>query len=294
MSINFCNYTSQYGFNDDFLRIYDFLKRINQENVTTPNFLWGRWEWMFSLPYLNKSFLDKIGIWKDEEKIVALATYETDLDEAYICVDKEYHYLKEDILMYVEHNFSAGHKVFIDDNDHAFQRIAKEHGYRPTQNKQCTAMIDINDGITYELPQGFSVVSLADRFDLLEYNKVLWRGFNHEGEPPKTEEQMFNRKYSLSGPHLKLEQNIAVVAPNGEFVSYCGMWYDSNTDYALVEPVATDPKYRKMGLGKAAVLEAVMRCGKHGAKRAYVGSSQQFYYNIGFYPVSTETFWTLK
>ncbi|MDF2548900.1 MAG: GCN5-related N-acetyltransferase [Anaerosolibacter sp.] len=294
MSINFCNYINQQGFTNDFLKVYDFLKRINQETITTPNFLWGRWEWMFSLPYLNKSLLDRIGIWKDDEKIVALATYETDIDEAYICVDKDYHCLKEDILNYVQHNFSGGHKVLIDDNDHMFQRIAIAHGYRPTQNRQCTAKIDINDSISYQLPKGFSIVSLAERFDLNEYSKVLWRGFNHDGEPPKTEEHMQDIKNNFSGPHVNLDHKIAVVAPNGEFVSYCGMWYESNTDYALVEPVATDPQYRMMGLGKAAVLEAVMRCGKLGAKRAYVGSSQQFYYNIGFYPVSTETFWCKK
>lgn len=294
MSIKLCNYVTQHGFTDDFFKVYDFLKRINQENVTTPNFLWGRWEWMFSLPYLNKSFLDRIGIWKDDDKIVALATYETDIDEAYVCVDKDYHYLKEDILKHVQHNFSGEHKVLIDDNDLEFQRIAITNGYRATQNKQCTAMIDINESISYELPLGFSVVSLAENFDLYKYNKVLWKGFNHEGEPPTTEEQMINRKISLSGPHVNLEHKMAVVAPNGEFVSFCGMWYDSDTDYALVEPVATDPKYRMMGLGKAAVLEAVIRCGKLGAKRAYVGSSQQFYYNIGFYPVSTETFWCKK
>jgi predicted N-acetyltransferase YhbS len=71
------------------------------------------------------------------------------------------------------------------------------------------------------------------------------------------------------------------------------MWYDSETDYALVEPVATIPAYRKMGLGKAAVLEGVKRCGELGAKRAYVGSSQQFYYKIGFRPVPGGTFWEL-
>ncbi|MBB6218148.1 ribosomal protein S18 acetylase RimI-like enzyme [Anaerosolibacter carboniphilus] len=294
MSIKFCNYINQHGFTDDFLKVYDFLKRINQENVTTPNFLWGRWEWMFSLPYLNKSFLNRIGMWKDDEKIVALATYETDIDEAYICVDKDYHFLKEDILNYVQHHFSGEHKVLIDDNDHGFQRIAIAHGYRPTQSKQCTARIDIDDNISYQLPQGFRVVSLAERFDLYEYSKVLWRGFNHDGEPPKTGEHMLDIKNQFAGPHVNLEHKIAVVAPNGEFVSYCGMWYERNTDYALVEPVATDPQYRMMGLGKAAVLEAVMRCGKLGAKRAYVGSSQQFYYNIGFYPVSTETFWCRK
>jgi predicted N-acetyltransferase YhbS len=69
------------------------------------------------------------------------------------------------------------------------------------------------------------------------------------------------------------------------------MWYEPGTDYALVEPVATDPDYRLMGLGRAAVLEGVIRCGKLGAKRAYVGSSQQFYYNIGFYPAASGTWW---
>jgi predicted N-acetyltransferase YhbS len=58
---------------------------------------------------------------------------------------------------------------------------------------------------------------------------------------------------------------------------------------AYVEPVATDPDYRKMGLAKAAIYEAVLRAAKLGAKEAYVISSQQFYYNIGFRPNSTET-----
>jgi len=94
------------------------------------------------------------------------------------------------------------------------------------------------------------------------------------------------------------ENNLAndgkVLAPDGNFASYCGMWQDGASQNALVEPVATDPAYRKMGLGRAAVLEAVRRCGLLGAKRAYVDSSQQFYYNIGFRPCITSTFWERK
>jgi len=71
------------------------------------------------------------------------------------------------------------------------------------------------------------------------------------------------------------------------------MWYRPGDFYCYVEPVATDPDYRKIGLGKAAVLEAARRCGKLGAKQAVVGSNQQFYYNIGFYPVYTMTYWEL-
>lgn len=41
-------------------------------------------------------------------------------------------------------------------------------------------------------------------------------------------------------------------------------------DYAVIEPAATDPDYRKMGLRKAAVLEGVKRVGKEVIKIDHV------------------------
>ncbi|NCB35659.1 MAG: hypothetical protein EOM58_06410 [Clostridia bacterium] len=44
-------------------------------------------------------------------------------------------------------------------------------------------------------------------------------------------------------------------------------------------------------LGAGRDLEGVRRCGLRGARRALVGSSQQFYYSIGFRPLNTYTWW---
>jgi len=172
-------------------------------------------------------------------------------------------------------------------------------GYIPTQKKDCDAVFYIDtDRIYYSLPDGFSITSMKDTFDLYQYGQVLWKGFNHElnGEGPyaPTTEKMIVYKKEFDRPNVNHELKIAVVAPDGNFVSYCGMWQDNASQSVLVEPVATDPAYRNMGLGRAAVLEAIRRCGLLGAKRAYVGSSQQFYYNIGFSPCITSTFWELK
>ncbi len=90
------------------------------------------------------------------------------------------------------------------------------------------------------------------------------------------------------------ELMMAVVSPEGNYVAHCGMWYRPDDSYCYVEPVATDPEYRKMGLGKAVVLEAIRRCGRLGAKQAVVASRQQFYYNIGFTPIYTATWWEPK
>lgn len=90
-------------------------------------------------------------------------------------------------------------------------------------------------------------------------------------------------------PNVDLNLKVAAVAPDGNFAAYCGILYDPEAGYAVIEPVETDPKYRKMGLGKAVVLEGIRRAGKLGAKTALVGSSQQFYYSIGLRPFSTST-----
>jgi len=82
-----------------------------------------------------------------------------------------------------------------------------------------------------------------------------------------------------------------VAAPNGNFVSYSGQWHDSVNQIAYVEPVATDPDFRRRGLGKAAVLEGIRRCGALGATVAFVGSDLEFYKAIGFRKIYTSRCW---
>lgn len=294
MAIQLRHYANTTGFSEDYYKVRDFLIRINMEKVINPNFLWGRWEWAFSLPYLDVEELSKIGIWENDGVIVAIVTYEQGVGYAYFCVDKQYNYLKKEMLLYAKDNLSKNGKLkaSICDTDREFQQIAAAQGLKPTQGKEVSAIFDIHkETISYSLPEGYSIMSLVENCDLYKFDRVLWRGFNHEGEPPMTLKQIEDRKASISGPHLNKELNIVVISPDGNYASYCGMWYDKKTDYALVEPVATDPSQRLKGLGKAAVLEAIKRCGVLGAKYAYVGSSQQFYYQIGFHPTYSETWW---
>ena len=98
-----------------------------------------------------------------------------------------------------------------------------------------------------------------------------------------------SRRKMFDTPKARRDLKIAVAAPNGDFVAFCGMFYESNNKFAYVEPVATDPLYRRLGLGKAAVLEGIRRCGALGATVAYVGSDQDFYQALGFrYVFNTE------
>ena len=297
MTATFRNYTATPGFTEDYHRVREFLLRVNEPVPITPGFHWGRWEWGFSLPYLDTANLSRMGLWEDGGQIVALMAYEQGLGMAWPVVDLRYGCLKPDMLRHTRDNMAkdGSVKVLIPDGDRQFQQAAWQMGFRATQEKENNAVLEYSpEAVSYSLPEGYRIVSLADQFDMGKYNQVLWRGFNHGDHPPQTAEAMEERSVSVSGPSVNLSLKIAVEAPDGQFVSFCGMWYEPGTENALVEPVATDPRYRRMGMGRAAVLEGVKRCGELGARRAFVGSSQQFYYGIGFAPYSTETFWEMK
>jgi len=286
-------YRNKERFGDDYHQVCDFLVRINEGIVTKPNFLWGRWVWMISRPVDNEDQRNLIGLWEDNGVIVALATFELCFGEIHICIDNNYRFLLPEIIDYTEENLSAEgrSRIIISDNDRDLQRIAIVKGYLPSQDREPVSVLDMRTDLNYTLPDGFRIISMADGWDFYQYNRVMWRGFDHDGEPSQEREDIEWRETMLSSPHIIPELVLAVVEPNGNYASHCALWYIPGTNYAYVEPVATDHTYRKMGLGKAVVLEAIMRAGKLGAKEIYVYSDQQFYCNLGFYPVVSETWW---
>jgi ribosomal protein S18 acetylase RimI-like enzyme len=56
------------------------------------------------------------------------------------------------------------------------------------------------------------------------------------------------------------------------------MRQDHTNSIANVEPVCTDPDYRRMGLGTAVVLEGIRRCGAEGAAIATAGIGSTILY----------------
>ena len=296
MSIKFRNYSPKPFFTEDYRKVREFLIRINSEKLYTPRMLWGAWEWAVTHGGRDQNNLARIGLWEDNGKLVALATYECPLGEGYLIVDEKYGHLKPDLITYAQKNLHNDGKVkiLLPDGDYEFQRSAVKQGLRPTQHKDHTTVLDIDVLQSYKLPDGFRFVSMADDWNWQQYNRVMWRGFNHEGLAGHEDKIISERKQMLSSPMIIPELILAVVAPDGNYVSHCGMWYKPGDFYCLVEPVATDPDYRKMGFGKAVVLEAIRRCGALGAKQAVVNTSQQFYCNIGFYPIYSATWWEVR
>ncbi len=161
MTVTFRNFTKTPGFSDDFHQV-KILVRINKKNpILQYHFEWGRWEWAFSLPYLDTVNQQRIGIWEDGGEIVALATFEDKLGKTYFCVDSAHQSLKPEMLAYAsEHlcDVDGKLKVLINNADREFQQTAARYGFEPTQDREAVSVMDIDlDAIDYSLPPGYAV-----------------------------------------------------------------------------------------------------------------------------------------
>lgn len=273
---------------EDCLRIGQFLVQHYQPKNLDGNWLRPIWDYMHSHPNLDESVLDSIGIWEKEGEIIGVAHYESELGEAFFECHPDYIFLKEEMLKYAEEYLADSRngekklRIYTNDFDTKFENLVSEAGYQPIEGSlRPLSQLMIPDQIPDPvLPEGFRLLSLADENDLAKINHVLWRGFDHPGEPP--EEGIQWRKKMQSSTQFRKDLTIIVADPEGQFRAFCGFWYVPEKRYGVIEPLATDPEFRRMGLARAGVLEGIRRCRDLGAETIYVGSTQKFYLSLGF------------
>jgi GNAT superfamily N-acetyltransferase len=297
MPITFRTYQSP----EDYGRISAFLIANHQRGNHDGNWLEPAWEYMHHHPIFYPQHLHKIGIWEEQGQIVAITHYETDLGEAFFQLHPDYHHLRAEMLDYAEHALldpedeNGGRKLhaFVNDLDEPFTTLVQARSYVhvPEEDRPIARFTIKRRFPKFSLPAGFSHVSLAEEPDWAKVHRVMWRGFNHPGEPDMSPAELESRRAMFDTVTARRDLKIAVAAPDGAFVAFCGMFYQPEGKFAYVEPVATDPDYRRMGLGKAAVLEGIRRCAALGAAYAYVGSDQPFYLALGFNVIYISQCW---
>lgn len=294
MSISVRSYDRE----NDYDRVGRFLTDTYRPGKQHVNWFLSRWEYMHFHPMLDTTALPRIGIWKDDDTIVGVANFEHRLGPTYFQVHPGFSHLKPDMLAYAEKNLVGtkedGSKyvgAYINDFDTEFEVVAEERGFRKLpEPSECMSEFPITDPFPeISIPDGFRIISLADKDDLYLTNRLIHRGFDRPGEPPETGPE--ERRLMQSAPNFDKHLNIIVVAENGDYCSYAGMWYEPELRIAMVEPVCTDPDYRLRGLGTAAILEGIRRCGELGATVAFVGSEYPIYLSMGCKKLYTINFW---
>lgn len=288
----------KYQWPEDFDLVGDFLKANLGDPHQSSNWTQARWEYMHYHPAVDSDTLGLNGIWEDDGDIVAVVHVELDKGDVYLQVKEGYEHLKGAMLDYAEEHLSIEKKngkyrlrVFVNDFDEDLQSLLKQRGYGikyPIAEAESTMVLPDTIELP-SLPEGYAIQSLEDENNLEKVDRLMWRGFNHEGEPPKG--SIDGRKLMQSAPNFDKSLNIYVRDNEGQYCAYAGMWYDDVNKLCYVEPVCTDPDFRRKGLGRLAVLEGIRRCQSKGAIVAKVGSRQAFYKAMGFKEVYSRQLW---
>jgi len=282
--------TRPYSHEKDFDRIGYFLNETYQHGGKFSNWLQPRWEYMHFHTLVRDINIEKIRIFEEDGEIVGVVNIELNERDVYFQVRPNCEHIKPIMFDYADKTFqgfsqSIGKRIrvfYIHEDDHTLLEMAQTEGYEHWDNyDDHYSRYHFDKPIPKTpIPESFRVISLAEENDFNKINEVLWAGFNHEGPAPQKEIE--GRRFAQQAPNFNKEITIVVIDPEGNYISYCGMWFVPQHNFAYVEPVATIPNCRRMGFGKAAVLESMRRVHSLGAEVAWVGSNQEFYKALGF------------
>ncbi|MBR1483181.1 MAG: GNAT family N-acetyltransferase [Ruminococcus sp.] len=269
----------------DYEAVCEFLIALNRENQSHINWNWGRFEWMMEHPEFDKSLMGSIGLWMDGEKVVGAAIYDMYFGEAFVGVLPEYRELYHEILDYAYRDLKdengLGFAICSDSTGEI--SIAQSAGFEIAEQTETVMRLDLDKALPANLPDDLHYAELDPVKKPYAFQWLLWQGFDHGTDKEKFEKDgdiipaipEFRR-------HFNPTLSIAAKTGDGEYVSYCCLWYSDKTDYAYVEPVCTIPSYRGKGVAKAVIYEALNRAKTLGAKKAYVLSDMPFYEKLGF------------
>jgi GNAT superfamily N-acetyltransferase len=210
--------------------------------------------------------------------------YEMQLGTAQLHAKEGYQHLLYEMLTWAEQEIAIEKDgkqtldVQVTDMEADKKKLLLANGYTYASKFDITIFRYENPFVERRLPDGFKIINGHD-VDWLKLKFCFYRGFNHGDIPPNNEVDYIFKTYNA--PHSDLSLMTVIVAPDGEYACALNMWMDYRNEYAYLEPLATVPRYRRMGLATIALTEAMKKTVPLGAKYCF-GGGMQFYYDIGF------------
>jgi len=241
------------------------------------------------LPFWEKT----IGIWEDRQgDIVGVVNTENEEPgEAWIQIHPDYTFLYDEMVTYIEDHLAdrvgaIGYVKLYVPVGSELERVASARGYRKlTRYRHVHLEYILDDLPAPRLPDGFLVKSVLDEDDVEKRRIVRAMAFGPNYCPSAWPPASLFREMQRA-PEYREDLDLFIVAPNGDYVSFCTIWMDERNKYGVFEPVGTHAEYQGLGLGRALLMEGFRRMAQCGATRSFMDSFHPFYRKIGFQETS--------
>ncbi|MGX8698972.1 MAG: GNAT family N-acetyltransferase, partial [bacterium] len=275
----------------DYEALCTFLIELNRAEKTHIHWNWARLEWMMEHPEFDRRSRSAIGLWWAEGRIVGAAIYDMYFGEAFCGALEDFSWLYPALLRYAFQTLrdSSGLGIAICDGCKQETEAALAAGFAPVEQRETVLKMDLNFLPSLLLPEGFTLAELDPTEEPVEFQWLLWQGFDHGSDYAQFEREV--QTAPPLRPHFNRHLSLTALGADGARVAYCCLWFHPETDYAYVEPVCTIPAFRGKGIGAALLTEALARAKNLGAREAYVISDLPFYKKLGFSEEQLYTFY---
>ncbi|WP_067965974.1 GNAT family N-acetyltransferase [Nocardiopsis trehalosi] len=146
-----------------------------------------------------------------------------------------------------------------------------------------------------EVPEGFRVRAVRGVHEAAaraQVHQAAWR-------PSRVTADSF-REVMAAWPY-RADLDLVAEAPDGSFAASCLIWFDERTGVGELEPVGTDPRWRRRGLARAVCLAALHALRGAGGTEAVVypvvgieraAAAAPLYTSLGFTPYARSLTYT--
>lgn len=297
-----------YNSEEDTWRIRTFLREVSLLNqrreISWPVYRFDYWYW-FVNPALFQMPMEKaIQFWETSDGDLAAFLVPENPGEATFNIHPRYDTaeLLEEMFSValtqygrMRDNNSYQLTTWIPENDLIRQQIATKLGFQKANYPEYQRRRLMSEPIhEVPIPAGYTLRSLEDSSEIPARSWLSWKAF-HSKEPDEKYQGWDWYNCIQSAPLYRRDLDLIAVAENGEFASFCTIWFDDYTRTASFEPVGTHPDHQKKGVGKALMTEGLKRIKKLGATLSTVGSYSEragaLYASIGFTEYSLSEPW---
>ncbi len=166
----------------------------------------------------------------------------------------------------------------------------EQRGFRHDNDRQGLRMIRRLDDVPLDrplIPQGFKIRHLSGPDEIEAYAALV------NSAIPKATSAETHQTW-METPEYIPELDLIAVAHDGTFAAFCQCYYDplelahSTRREGWTDPIGTAPAYRKKGLARAIILEALWRLKRRGIEDAVLGVAgsnevaRKLYESIGY------------
>ena len=181
--------------------------------------------------------------------------------------------------------------AWVGDHETELQALLAARGFGPDQEGMVNRHLvhDLAPPPEVVLPDGYAVKAVEDTADYPERVRVHQAAWNSQNLTLDTFAAV-----RAAWPY-RADLDWVAVAPDGRFAACCLGWLDPVSGSVLMEPVGTDPEFRRLGLAAAVCSAMLARAREVGAAAGAVNCVTEpacaLYESIGFREAARSRIW---